>query len=300
MVKKVIQNKKRISPGEIAFQIVLEIFLSLLCILMVYPLLHVCFASLSDGKALISHRGLLLRPLNFTIAAYKRVFRDPMILKGYLNTLFIVIVGVIINILMSSIAAYILSRKHAMLRNPLMVFIIITMYFSGGTIPFYLTVNNVGLYNSLWSQILPYAINTYNLIIMRTAFAAIPDSLEESAKIDGAGHLSILFKIVLPLSKPTIAVMLLYYGVQHWNSWFPAMLFLRDRTLYPLQLILREILIDNSANQMMGGVDTNEFESVSQTIKYATIMVATVPILCVYPFLQKYFDKGVMIGALKE
>ena len=166
-------------------------------------------------------------------------------------------------------------------------------------IPFYLTVRNVGLLNNIWAMILPVLINTFNLIIMKTSFEALPKSLEEAACIDGANDYLVLFKIVLPLSKPIIATMVLYYGVQHWNSWFNAMLFATDRKLYPLQLVLREILIENDTTNMMIGVDSMEKEDVSETIKFASIMVATVPILCVYPFLQKYFVKGVMIGAVK-
>ena len=169
------------------------------------------------------------------------------------------------------------------------------MYFSGGMIPLYLVVKGVGLYGSRWALILPTLVDTYNLIIMRTAFAGVPDSLEESAKLDGANAWTILWRIMAPLVKPTVAVITLYYAVSHWNSWFNAMLFLRDKTQYPLQLILRQILIQNDTADMTAGADY----LISETIQYATVVVATLPILCIYPFVQKYFVKGVMIGAIK-
>jgi putative aldouronate transport system permease protein len=182
-----------------------------------------------------------------------------------------------------------------------MTFIIVfTMFFSGGLIPNYLTVMNLGLIDSRWAIILPSAISTYNMIIMRTSFSSIPDSLEESATIDGANDITILTCIILPLSLPIIAVMVLFYGVSHWNSWFSAMFYLRSRTLYPLQLILREILITNSIDNMTTDVSAMDKEPIGESIKYATIMVATLPVLFIYPFLQKYFVKGVMIGAIKE
>jgi putative aldouronate transport system permease protein len=180
-----------------------------------------------------------------------------------------------------------------------MIMIVVTMYFNGGLIPFYLTVKALHLDNSYLALIFPVAINTFNLIIMRTSFASIPDSLEESARIDGASHFNILFRIIIPLSKATIAVMILYYSVGHWNSWFNAMIFIRKRELFPLQLILREILIQNDTSNMSIGVDAMDRESVAESIKYAIIIVATLPILTIYPFLQKYFVKGVMIGAVK-
>jgi len=192
-----------------------------------------------------------------------------------------------------------LSRRNWMFQKVMVLSVIFTMYFSGGLIPFYLTVRDLRLDNTLWSLILPTAISTYNLIIMRTAFAAVPESLEESAKLDGASHFVILTRIMIPLVGPTIAVLVLYYGVGHWNSWFNAMIFLRDRSEYPLQLILREILIQNSLNDMTMGEGMADREMIAETIKYAVIVVSTVPILCLYPFLQKYFVKGVMIGALK-
>ncbi len=288
------------SLGERTFEIINVIVMCALMVITVYPLWHVLMASFSNGGILMAHTGPLFAPIGFTTDAYKLVFKNPMVLSGYLNTLFVVVVGVSLNILMTAIGAYFLSRKNVFWNKFVTLAIVFTMFFSGGLIPFYFTVRGLHLDNTLWALIVPVMVNTFNLIIMRTAFASIPDSLEESAKIDGAGHLTILFKLILPLSMPTIAVMILYYGVEHWNAWFNAMIFLRNRELYPLQLILREILIQNSAaNSSIGSGGGDDAVNAAQAIKYAIIIVATVPILCIYPFLQKYFAKGVMIGAVK-
>ena len=178
--------------------------------------------------------------------------------------------------------------------------IVFTMFFSGGLIPIYLNARDLGLYNTRWALLLPPGISAFNLIVMRTFFQTIPDSLIESAKIDGANEFKILARIVLPLSKPVLAVMVLFYAVAHWNSWFNALIFLRDRSLFPLQLLLREILIQASAAEMATGITTREITTISESIKYATIIVSTLPVLVIYPFLQKYFVQGVMIGAIKE
>lgn len=284
--------------GEKIFNIINIIIMLLLVVVTLYPFWYVLVASFSDGERLMQHTGFLFKPLGFDLAAYKITFQNQMLIKGYMNTIFILVVGTFFNIVMTSLGAYFLSRKNVMWKKPIMFGIVFTMYFSGGLVPFFLTVKQLHLDNTLWALIIPNLISTYNLIIMRTSFMAIPDSLEESAKLDGASHFTILTRIIVPLAAPTIAVMVLYYGVGYWNSWFYASIFLRDRELFPLQLILREILLQNT-NADVNNTLIDE-ESVSQTIKYALIVVSTVPILCVYPFLQKYFVKGVMIGALKE
>ena len=291
--------KVKISTGERIFRVFNYIFLTLVVLLCLYPVWHVVMGSFSDGNKLISHTGPLLLPLGFSVDAYARVFANPNILTGYANTMFILIVGVILDLIMTSLGAYFFSRRGVMFKKPLMLIIMFTMFFSGGIIPFYLTLRDVHLTNSLWGLIIPFMVSTYNMIILRTSFEAIPESLMEAAKFDGAGHITILVRIVLPLSKAILAVMVLYYGVSIWNGWFWASAILRDREMYPLQLILREILLSNDSQAMAGGAG-GDAEALSQTIKYATIMVATVPILCVYPFLQKYFASGVMIGAVKE
>lgn len=273
------------------------LMLVVMCIILI-PLLHVVAASFSNPSDYVRHEGLLLFPIHFCLDAYKAVAQNKNILTGYLNTIFVVGIGTALNMLLTMIAAYVLSRKRVMWNNLMMLLLVFTMYFEGGMIPFYLVVKAVGLDNSIWSLIVPTAINTYNLIIMRTSMAAVPESLEESAKLDGAGHWTILWKIMVPLVKPTIAVLCLYYAVANWNSWFNAMLFIHDRVKYPLQLVLREILIQNDTTAMTAG-GGNDSYLISETIQYATIVVATLPIMCVYPFVQKYFVKGVMIGAVK-
>ncbi|MGX4585548.1 carbohydrate ABC transporter permease [Paenibacillus chitinolyticus] len=289
-------NKRSFS--ERAFDGFNLLLLTLLMIVTIYPLVYVVFASLSDAGGLLAHKGFLWKPVGFSLDAYANVFRNPMILKGYGNTFFVVVLGLTFNILLTSLGAYALSRKSLAYRKRIMLFIVFTMFFSGGLIPFYLTVKGVGLANTLWALIIPTAVNTFNLILMKTAFEGIPDALEESAKIDGANDFVILFRIVLPLSLPVLAVMLLYYGVGHWNAWFNALIFLQERSMFPLQLILREILLQGEANANLGASE-GDVAMLTVTLKYATIIVATVPILLVYPFLQKYFVKGALIGAIK-
>lgn len=287
------------SIGEIIFDSINIIFLVGLTVVALYPFLYVAFASVSKASELSAHRGLLLWPLGVDVSSYIMVFKNPMIVRGYANTIFIVTVGTGINILMTSFGAYVLSRKQLFLKKAIMLMVVITMFFSGGLVPFYLTVKGLGLFDSLWAVIIPGSISTMNLIILRTSFQGIPAGLEESAKIDGANDFGILFRIIMPLSKSALAVMVLYYGVAHWNSWFNATIFIRERTSLPLQVILREILIQESMDSMIGAADGVEKFQIAETVRYATIMVATLPVMLVYPFLQKHFVKGVMIGALK-
>jgi putative aldouronate transport system permease protein len=258
---------------------------------------YVLVASFSDNFALMRHTGLLFAPKGFSVAAYQRVFGNPMVLLGYRNTLIILVAGVALAILMTSLGAYFLSRKNVFFKKPIMLAVVFTMFFQGGMIPAYLNFRDLGLINNLWGLILPGMISVYNMIIMRTSFQQIPESLTEAAYIDGAGHIQILFRIVLPLSQAIIAVMILYYGIGIWNAWFWASVLLTKRELLPLQVVLREILLQNSNLDVTLGTDA---EGISETIKYALIIVATVPVLCIYPFLQKYFAKGVMLGSIKE
>ncbi|MCR8636458.1 carbohydrate ABC transporter permease [Paenibacillus radicis (ex Xue et al. 2023)] len=285
--------------GERIFDVFNVIALSLLMLVTLYPIYYVAISSISNPTELMAHKGMIWVPQGLSLKAYSMVFDNPMILKGYGNTLFIVIVGLLFNLTLTAFGAYALSRKGLYYRKQLTLFIIFTMFFSGGLIPYYLTVKGLGLTNTVWALIIPQAINTFNLIIMRTTFQAIPDSLEESAKIDGANDFVILFRIIIPISLPIMAVMILYYGVSHWNSWFNAMIFLRNRELFPLQLILREILISGETAGMVTGAESGDMVMLAETLKYATIMIATLPILFVYPFLQKYFVKGALLGAIK-
>lgn len=292
-------NKIKMSKAEIAFQIFNYVFMVCMIFIMLYPLWHVLMASISDARLLSAHSGLLLHPEGFSLNAYRLMMKNPMIVRGYINTLIILVVGLSINMFVTMTGAYGLSRKNVFWNKYISIFVIFTMYFSGGMIPTYINIKNLGLENTLWAVILPVAVNTFNLIVMRTGFDAIPDSLEEAALIDGAGHLRILFVIMIPLAKATISVIALYYAVSHWNSWFNAMLYLTDRQLYPIQLILREILIQNDTSIMTMSVSAGDSSFVSETIKYAVIIVSVIPIICVYPFLQKYFASGIMIGAVK-
>ncbi|GHU68876.1 sugar ABC transporter permease [Spirochaetia bacterium] len=266
-----------------------------------YPFLYVVFASLSSSTQFMAHDGILLGPVGFSLKSYAAVLRDPSIYIGYRNTIMYVVLGTAVNIFLTTLAAYVLSRRYLRLTKYIMILIIFTMYFSGGLIPSYLLMRNLHLDNTIFAVILPGAISTWNLLILKTAFGAIPPSLEEAARIDGAGEWRILFQIIVPVSVPTLMVMCLFYGVFHWNSWFNAMIYLRDVQLHPLQLFLRKILIQNDLKAMTGGAaDASEANDIAVTIKYATIMVSTIPILVVYPFIQKHFVKGVLIGAVKE
>lgn len=291
--------KIKVSWQQRVFDCFDAIFMFFLMIIMLYPMIHVVMASFSDGEELIQHTGILLWPKGFNIEAYRRAFSKPDILSGYKSTLFLLIVGCSINIVLTTIGAYFMSRKDVMLKKVISFLIIFTMFFSGGLIPLYLVIRGIGLNGSIWAVILVCAINTYNMIIMRTGFDAIPESLTESAIIDGAGHMTIMFKLLIPLAMPTLAVIILYYGVGHWNAWFYASIFIDDQKKYPLQLVLRGLLLQNEASYMTEGASSSEVWAAGEAVKYAVIVIATLPILCVYPFLQKYFVKGVMIGAVK-
>jgi len=291
---------RQVSWSGKTFDLFNYLALTLLMLVTLYPFWYVLVSSLSDPLWVTAQRGLIWWPEGFHLEAYKSVFKNPVIKSGYVNTLVIVLAGTALNLVLTSLAAYALSRPNLMLKNAITFYIVFTMFFSGGLIPFYIVVSELGMIDSLWALIIPNAMSTFNFIIMRTSFQAIPVSMEESARLDGAHDWTILLRIVLPLSLPVVAVMILFYGVAHWNSWFSAAIFLRSRELYPLQLVLREILINNNTEQMMSGISANNRAMVGETIKYATIIVATGPILLLYPFLQRYFVKGVMIGAIKE
>ncbi|WP_199615824.1 carbohydrate ABC transporter permease [Paenibacillus alkalitolerans] len=286
--------------GDFVFSGFNTCFMLLLCFVTLYPFLYVLFASLSDPAEITRFRGMLLYPLGFNLEAYKAVMDNPMILTGYRNTIFYVTVGTAINLFMTTLGAYALSRRNVYFNNAIMFIIVITMVFNGGLIPTFLLVNNLGMLDTPWALLLPGAINSFNLIIMRTAFQGVPVSLEESARIDGANDWVIMSRIIVPLSMPVIAVMILWYAVGHWNSYFNALIYIRDRDLFPLQLVLREILISNSTDSMTTNAAAGDRLDIGITIKYASIIVSTLPILCLYPFLQKYFVHGVLIGALKE
>lgn len=285
--------------GERIFQHFNVLFMLGVMFMMVYPVLHIVFASLSDSNELMRHTGLILRPYGFSLAAYDAVFKNRLLATGYVNTLINVGISVALNVGLTTLAAFALSRRDLLFRRPLMLLITFTMVFSGGLIPLYLLVKGLGITNTRWALILPTAVSAYNLIIMKTSFETIPESLFESARMDGANDFSMLARIAIPVSLPVIAVMVLFYGVEQWNAWFPAYIYLRDRSMWPLQLVLREIVLTNTLNDMLTNIDMSDKASIAESIKYATVVVATLPILCVYPFLQRFFVKGVMIGAIK-
>ena len=289
------------SPSRIVFLVFLYIFLTVLGLVFILPVWHVIMASFSDPLPLSTTTGLVLFPLGTpTLGGYKIVLNSPNILTGYANTAFYVIVGTIISMILTIMGAYALSRKSFKYRNFFMLLLSFTMLFNGGMIPTYMVVRNLGLYNSRWAVIIPSAVSVFNLIILRTAFADVPKDLEESAKLDGANDWTVMFRIIVPLSKASIAVVTLYYAVGLWNSWFPAMIYLQDTTKYPLQLILRGILLQNDTSVMTSSADAvKDVQLEKKLVRYCVIIVSTLPIMCFYPFIQKYFTKGVMIGAVK-
>ena len=292
--------KKR-TIGEHIFDVFNVILMLLLVFITVYPIYYVLVCSVSDSGALMENRGAIWYPLGMQFDAYEAVFSNPNIMTGYRTTIFVVVVGTLLSVLLTAIGAFLITRKKFAIRKGLSYMMTFTMFFGGGMIPTYLVVYQIlHLGNSVWSLILPGVISVYNLLIMKTNFESIPDSLEEAAKIDGANDIIIFIRIILPLSIPILAVMVLFYGVTYWNSWFNAMLYIRDRAKYPLQLVLREILLINDTSSMNSAAGSSGDQyMLGESIKYATIIVATVPILLVYPFIQRYFVKGIMVGAVK-
>lgn len=288
------------SIGRQIFVIANTVFLALLSFACIAPVIHVLCASLSDPAQLARSHGLLLLPKGFTLKGYELVVRNPNITHGFLNTLFYVSAGTAINILLTSMGAYVCSRKGYAFSSFVIFMITFTMFFSGGLIPYYILVKGMKMTDTPWAMIIPPAISAYNLIIMRTSFSQVPDSLEESARIDGANDFTILFRIILPVSKAVVAVMVLLYAVGHWNSWFNAMIFLRNNKLWPLQMVLRQILIQNDTNQITSIANAgNSLDIYKPLIKYSSIITSIVPIMCIYPFIQKYFVTGIMIGSIK-
>ena len=280
------------------FVVINAVLLALAAILSLYPIIYCFLISISESDKVMGNVGFVWKPLGFSLAAYKTVLTNPNIGTGYLNTIFIVVVGTAVNMLLTSMAAYFLTRKMV-LNKILMPMIVFTMYFNGGLVPSFLLVNNLGLYDKIFAVIIPTAISAYNLIVLKAGFATIPESLIESAELDGAGPWRTLFQIVIPLAKASLAVITLYYAVAHWNDWFNAQIYLQTPKKFPLQLVLRQILLENSANEVADDLNSTRGERIAETVQYAIIMVATIPILCVYPFIQKYFEKGIMLGAVK-
>lgn len=291
----------RKSKGDIIFDTINIVILAIILIIVAYPLIYVVSASISDPTAILNGQ-LKLLPKGFTLEAYTRVIKNKDILMGYKNTILYTVIGTLVNIILTIMIAYPLSRKDLRGRNFIMAILTFTMFFSGGLIPTYLIIKDLGLINNFWVMILPNAISMYNVIIVRTFFQnSIPMEIQEASMIDGCSNIKILIKIILPLSKPIMAVMVLYYGIAHWNAFFNALIYLSDKEKHPLQLILRDILIQNEMNDMMNMTSESvaQQQLFSESLKYAVIVFASLPVLIIYPILQRHFVKGVMVGAIK-
>lgn len=293
------KKTKRIAKEDIVFSIVNYAILTLFLLIILYPLYYMFIASFSDPNA--TNQGLVIwKPVNITFEGYQRILEDELIWSGYRNALFYTLAGTAVNLFCTIPAAFALSRKELPGRNALMYMITFTMFFSGGMIPTYIVVQKLKLLNTPLSLILPTAVVAYYLIIARTFFQnTIPEELLEVSFIDGADYFTYFFKIVLPLSKPILAVMILFHVVNHWNSYFQAMLYIRDEALYPLQLVLRNILVESEAAMAEDAFAIAEKQRITELVKYGVVMVASIPVMIVYPFVQKYFVQGVMIGAVK-
>ena len=295
------RSRIRDAHSDRFFQAGVSVLGVLTLLIVLLPLLYVVSASFSAPEAIIKNEVWLL-PKGFNINAYKNVFRNMDILTGYRNTIFYACVGTVINILMTIALAYPLSRRDFRGRGILTALCTVTMFFSGGMIPTFLVIKDIGLYNTVWVMMIPKCISVWNMFLLRNYFQhSVPEELIESARVDGASEWRTLWQIVLPLSKSILAVLVILYVVGHWNSYFDALLYLEDRELFPLQVILREILLQGQGGLIdMGGViNTVDQLLVYESLKYAVIIVASIPVLVLYPFLQKYFVKGVMVGSIK-
>ncbi len=281
------------------FDLTLYGVMFLLIVITLYPLYYVTINSLSDSRHVLS-QSVNLYPRGFTLASYRVVLADPAMLRAYANTILYTLVGTLLNIVLTAMCAYPLSIPGFFGRKQFTMLIVFTMLFNGGIIPRYLVVRALGMIDTLWAIVLPVAILTWYMFIMRTYFRGIPDALRESAFIDGANDVHILFRVILPLSAPVIGALTVFYTVFHWNSFFNALIYLNSAERYPLQILLRNVTIED---QMSGYVadffDESDFAVAEQTVKYTVIMVSTLPILTIYPFMQKHFAKGVTIGAVK-
>jgi len=293
------------STSDKVFDAVLFIVLSLIFIVILYPLYFILISSVSDPIA-VSQGKVLFVPIGFTLDGYTAVFRVNSVINGYLNSLIYTVTGVSINLLCTVPTGYALSRKDFFARKPITLFYLLTMFISGGLYPTYMVVRDTGLLNSLWALVIPGAIWVYNLIVCRTFFITnIPDELRDAARIDGCGNTRFFAGIVLPLSSAIIAIMVLYYGVGHWNSYFSALIYINDRDKWPLQMELRTILLQNAMNASRAVMNERELQekarlqAIADLMKYSLIIVACVPMMILYPFVQKHFVRGVMIGSVK-
>ena len=294
------RQKVRRQRKDVVFDVVLYTIFALLLIVILYPLWFIIIASFSDPSA-VAGGHVWLWPVGFTMEGSQELLRQPQVWLGYRNTIAYTVVGTLIGLAVNIPAAYALSRKDLWGRKGLMGLYVFTMFFSGGLIPIFLTVQQAGLYNTFWVLVLPFSVSAYNIIVARTFFeTSRPPDLWDAAQIDGCGNLRFFFTMALPLSKAVISVIALWTAVGQWNSYFNALIYIRDSNLHPLQLIMRNILI---TNQSFAALGTGEAAIIAMRkanlVRYSMIIVSTVPIMCVYPFIQKYFDQGVMIGSVK-
>jgi putative aldouronate transport system permease protein len=289
---------QRLTAGRIGFNVLNAICMIIVVVLTLYPFLYILASSLSE-PIYIQQGQVSIIPLGLNMKAYELVLEFPMLGRSYLNTLIYTIVGTFISIAFTVMAAYPLSRRNMWGRKTFTTVILLPMLFSGGIIPAFLVVNALGMRDTIWAIVIPGAVTSFYVFIMKTFFEAIPHELEEAARIDGCSHMQILIKIVIPLSLPSLVTIGLFYAVAQWNSFFPAMLYLGSKSMQPIQLLLRDIVIMNDTDSVLGGTDTSERALMGEAVKYATIMVATLPILTVYPFVQKYFVQGAMVGSVK-
>jgi len=292
----------RESRSDRVFSFVNMLLVTLLGLIVLYPLIYILSASISSPDAVGSGQVILL-PKGFTLDGYQRVFREKNVMTGYRNTIILTVVGTLVNLAVTLPSAYALSKKELPGSGVIMGLLVFTMYFSGGMVPTFMLVKALGLYNNMAILVILGMVNVYNLIICRTFFAGIPKELEEAAYIDGCSLARTFITIVMPLSKALMGVMVLYYGIAHWNSYFNALIYILDDSKKPLQLFLRRILVveahNHNMNAMGAGDSMQDAEYLRQLVKYSIIVVASLPVLIVYPFLQKYFEKGVLIGSVK-
>lgn len=282
-----------------AFEVINYTFFTLVCIAMLFPLWNVILISFTDYRDYVLNP-LMIFPGKITLEAYKYIFATDELLQSLFVTIKITLGGTAISMFISVPGAYTLSKKSLPGRSILNTMVIFTLFFNGGIIPNFLLIKKLNLYNTLWALIIPMSINTWYLLIMRSYFSQLPSSLEESARIDGANDFTILYRIIVPISKPIIATFILFYGVERWNEWWHAMMYINDTKKYPLQLLLRNMIVQNYASAQMASQYRSSASFVSkENIKMATAVVATVPIVIVYPFLQKHFAKGILVGSIK-
>jgi len=293
---------KNMSTGDRLFNVINVLVMCLIALVILYPLYFVVIASVTDPN-IVNRGGILLYPKELYLSGYKKILEYTPIWRGYWNSIIYTVAGTTLNIILTITAGYVLSRRDLFGRNIIMFIFVFTMFFNGGLVPTYLTVSYLGILDTVWAMILPTAASVFNIILTRTFFqSTIPGELLEAARMDGCSDFKFFFHIVLPLSKVIIAVMVLFYGVQHWNSFFEALIYLNTDTKYPLQIILRNLIIMNeTSTEMISDPGTlAERQRTAEQLKYGIIVVASLPLLVLYPFLQKYFTQGVMIGSIKD